>query len=70
GTALPQSTKRCVRVQQRGEIMQRFAVTVNPLFYRAALFETAPFQREANYSKPARELQGLTFACPKKTQFL
>ena len=46
-------------LQQRDEIMQRFAIFVNFFFYCSASFETpctprlrhAAFQREANYSK-------------------
>jgi hypothetical protein len=36
--------------------MQRFAYFVNSLFYCAISFETAPFQREANYIKRASAL--------------
>ena len=36
--------------------MQCFAMFVNSLFKRAVLFETAPFQREANYSKALASL--------------
>jgi len=44
--------KRCVRQQQRSEIMRCFAFFVNPLFSFAPLLqEAAPASEEQNYNK-------------------
>ncbi|MGG7607792.1 hypothetical protein, partial [Massilia sp. BKSP1R2A-1] len=54
--------KRCVRQQQRSEIMRCFAFIVKPLFsFAVAAFKAAPASEEQDYNKSQDSSASVTF---------